>query len=210
VWREDYQRDGFVVLPGLLDPATTTSALEHLARYQAEHDLPADAGLVAVPLSEADAQLAGHERLIAAATALLDEPADPFGFTYLCKPARTGLPALWHQDGAPWAPRLAGAAALTMWVALDDADSLNGCLRVIPGSHGLDAQPLRPDAHTPSLFGVGMDPVLVDEGRAIEVPLRCGDVSAHHPNLVHSSGPNRSDRPRRAVAIRYRGRSARP
>jgi phytanoyl-CoA hydroxylase len=94
-----------------------------------------------------------------------------------------------------------------MWIALDDADGGNGGLRVIPGSQRLDATPLHPNTVTPSLFGVEMDPTLVDETLAVDVALRAGDVSVHHPHLIHGSGPNRSDRPRRALAIRYRGHS---
>jgi ectoine hydroxylase-related dioxygenase (phytanoyl-CoA dioxygenase family) len=124
-----------------------------------------------------------------------------FGATYLRKPAGVGLPALWHQDGAPWAERLAGAAALTLWLALDDTDADNGGLRVVPGSHDLDPQPLRPAGS--SLFGVAMDFDLVDVGRAVELTVDAGGLVALHPALVHGSGPNRSLRPRTALALRY-------
>jgi phytanoyl-CoA hydroxylase len=190
----------------VLDRPAVGAALEHLERSRAQQRLPPDAPIVAVTLANPRAsELAAHPRLTTVASELLEAPATAFGFTYLCKPAGTGLPALWHQDGAPWARRLAGAPALTLWIALDDADHTNGGLRVIPGSHALDPVPLRQNAVTPSLFGVEMDPALVDETLAVDVPLAAGDVSVHHAHVIHGSGPNRSDRPRRALAIRYRG-----
>jgi phytanoyl-CoA hydroxylase len=205
-WPDQYRRHGFATLAGVLDPPTIRAALEHLERRRTEQRLQPGAAIVAVALADPQAAaLAADERLTAIAAELLEAPPTSFGFTYLCKPARGGLPALWHQDGAPWLERLAGAPALTMWIALDDSDPATGGLRVIPGSHRLDAVPLRPNAAIPSLFGVEMDPTLVDETLAMDVPLRSGDVSVHHPQLIHGSGPNRSDRPRRALAIRYRG-----
>lgn len=76
-------------------------------------------------------------------------------------------------------------------------------MRVVSGSHRLPAQPLRPNAEVPSLFGAELDPALVDE-TAVDLVLAPGDASLHHPNLVHGSGPNRSGQPRRALAVRYR------
>ncbi len=90
-----------------------------------------------------------------------------------------------------------------MWVALDLALEDNGCLKVIPGSHDLPAQPLR-ENHEPSVFGLEMDLALVDSSLARPLIMEPGDVSAHHPNLIHGSDPNRTGRPRRALAVRYR------
>jgi phytanoyl-CoA hydroxylase len=196
----DFQRDGFVVVPRLLTPAEVQSAIEHLDRSRRSLRLPDDAPMVAVPPT--DLALSGPVPAVAAL--LLDGPVETFGMSYLCKPAGSGLPALWHQDGFPWRERLGDAAALTIWVALDDTDSTNGCLRMIPGSHKLPAQPLRQVESPLNMFGVELDPDLVEDARGIDLPLSAGDASAHHPGLVHSSKPNRSTRPRRALAIRYR------
>ena len=43
----------------------------------------------------------------------------------------------------------------------------------------------------------------VDDAQAVDLELRPGDVSVHHPNILHSSNANRSDRWRRALTIRY-------
>jgi hypothetical protein len=199
----DFARDGFVVLAGLLTPEQVEEAVDHLDRSRRRLRLPDDAPVVAVPPSEAT-DLTRSGPVPAAASLLLEGPVELFGLSYLCKPAGCGLPALWHQDGFPWQERLRGAAAITIWVALDDTDSNNGCLRMVPGSHALPAQPLQKIRSPPSMFGVQIDPGLVDDTRAVDLPLSAGDGSAHHPSLVHSSRANRSTRPRRAVAIRYR------
>lgn len=189
---------GHATVRGVLDDATVDAARAHL------ETLPGDA-LRTAPLTEPFfAAVVVDGRLVALAADLLGGPVEAFGATYLVKPAGTGLPALWHQDGGPWQARLGGAAAVTLWIALDASTPANGCLRVVPGSHREPLHPLRTRTDVASLFGVAVEVGVVDEAAAVDVVLEAGDVSVHHPNLVHGSGPNRSDGPRRALAIRYR------
>jgi phytanoyl-CoA hydroxylase len=54
-----------------------------------------------------------------------------------------------------------------------------------------------------SVFGSGMDTSLVDETAAVDVILDPGDVSVHHPNIVHGSRPNHSAERRCGLTIRY-------
>jgi phytanoyl-CoA hydroxylase len=198
--RATYDDRGHVTVRDVLDEATLAAAREHLAT------LPGGALRTAPLLERFLAAISTDPRLVAIAAEVLGGPVEPFGATYVVKSPEVGLPALWHQDGHPWQERLAGAAAVTVWVALDDATPANGCLRVIPGSHRLALHELRPNDEVPSIFGVELDPALVDEGAAEDVVLAAGDVSVHHPNLVHGSEPNRSADPRRALALRYRRR----
>ncbi len=200
--RATYDDLGHVTVRAVLDEATLEAARRHLA------SLPGDA-LRTAPLTDPFlARISADPRLVAIAAEVLGPPVEAFAATYLAKPAGVGLPALWHQDGHPWQERLAGADAVTLWVALDPSTPENGCLRLVPGSHRLPLHRLRPNDAVPSLFGVELDPQLVDEAAAVDVVLAAGDVSVHHPNLVHGSGPNRSDRPRRALAVRYLRRKA--
>lgn len=150
------------------------------------------------------AEMADDPRLSSIARDILEAEPVAFGCTYIVKEPRHGLAALWHQDGHPWRTRLGVTEAVTLWVALDPADENSGGLRVIPGSHALAAQPLRPSTGPASVFGSEIDPGLVDETRARQLTLNPGDVSAHHPHLIHGSLPNRSEHVRRALAVRYR------
>jgi hypothetical protein len=43
----------------------------------------------------------------------------------------------------------------------------------------------------------------VDEHDAVAIELEPGDVSVHHPNIVHGSDPNTSSEWRRGLTIRY-------
>jgi ectoine hydroxylase-related dioxygenase (phytanoyl-CoA dioxygenase family) len=202
--RRAYERDGFAILRAALDPPTVRAAVAHLEALRDQARLGPDAGIVAAAPQDAFAvDLAADPRLTVPAAAVLGTSVACFGFTYLCKPARVGLPASWHQDGQPWAERLGGRSAVTAWVALTVANEANGCLRVVPGSHGLAAQRLEAEADGASLFGARMDYALVDETGAVSIEAEPGDLLLHHPNLVHGSGPNPSPTPRLALAVRY-------
>jgi Phytanoyl-CoA dioxygenase (PhyH) len=105
----------------------------------------------------------------------------------------------WHQDGYYY--RLSEPKLVTAWIALTDSSVENGCMRVIPGSH----KRLEPHENSTNpdnqltLAIVGE----VDESRAVDITLDPGEFSAHHVNLVHGSGLNRSGGKRIGYAVRY-------
>ena len=53
--------------------------------------------------------------------------------SFFAKPAINGHATPWHQDGQYWPIR--PLATCTVWLAIDDANTENGCLRFIKGSH---------------------------------------------------------------------------
>jgi ectoine hydroxylase-related dioxygenase (phytanoyl-CoA dioxygenase family) len=199
-----YHRDGYVVIPAVLEPARVNACVEHL-RFLRDRHTPAGP-IVTAPLARDPflAEMASDLVLSAIASTLLEGEPVPFGCTYFVKEPRHGPPVLWHQDGYPWRSHLGIKEAVTLWVALDRADEKTGGLRVIPGSHALAAQPLILCPAEGNVFGWETAPHLVEPALAQNLTLAAGDVSAHHPNLIHGSWPNRSGHLRRALAIRYR------
>jgi beta-hydroxylase len=86
--------------------------------------------------------------------------------------------------------------SVSLWIALDDADPDldNGPLLVLPGSHR--AEEYRGTNVVPS-HRARDDELLA---AMIPVAVRAGDAVVMDNRLLHASGPNRSDRPRVAVA----------
>src|SRR6185312_2115624 len=107
----------------------------------------------------------------------------------------------WHQDATYWG--LTENIGATAWLAFTPSMRANGCMRIIPGSH------LCPLAHVETSDRNNMLPAreavgeVVDEGRAVDVELQPGEMSLHHPMLVHGSEPNMSGERRVGFAIRY-------
>lgn len=114
-----------------------------------------------------------------------------------------GLPGqAWHQDERyiPTRDRsLVGA-----WIALDDADEDNGCLRVLPQSHRQGRlYPFR-DHGNPDEFDLSEEAHGFDADGEISVPVSAGDVVFFNGYLLHRSLRNRSDdRYRRALVNHY-------
>jgi phytanoyl-CoA hydroxylase len=117
------------------------------------------------------------------------------------KPASRGGVNHWHQDSPYWPTLEPKTEQVTAWIALDDVDEENGCMRMVPGSHKWGVQIAFLEA-LPSFDEMPAE----FEGHAVEVrscPVRKGEVHYHHALTWHGSGPNLSGRPRRAIALHY-------
>jgi 2-oxoglutarate-dependent dioxygenase len=114
----------------------------------------------------------------------------------LYKPAFHGEEVPWHQDNGYW--KLEPAEAISLWIALDDADETNGCMRVIPGSHQDGGAGHRASERLEAVIQAE-----ADESRAVAVPLPAGGAMFHHCLTLHNTQPNRSPRQRRAWVMHY-------
>ncbi|MGF1623435.1 MAG: phytanoyl-CoA dioxygenase family protein [Alphaproteobacteria bacterium] len=125
-----------------------------------------------------------------------------WNMSLFAKPAKVGRRTPWHQDGEYWPIR--PLATCTVWLAIDASTVENGCLRVLPGSH----RPRKLFNHvTNDDPGLTLSQELVDsdcrEADAIDLVLEPGQMSLHDVYLAHGSEPNRSDRPRRGLTLRF-------
>ncbi len=127
------------------------------------------------------------------------------------KPANYGGATRWHQDAPLW-PIILPMTPVSAWVALDDADEENGCMWMVPGSYKWgDQMPyLRTQQHLEGreefMNLQGFSPPADSEIKVVEPqprPVKSGEVSFHHSLTWHGSPFNRSNRPRRAIAIHY-------
>ena len=118
------------------------------------------------------------------------------------KPASDGQATPWHQDGEYWPIR--PVATCTVWIAVDDANTSNGCLRVIPGSHKREDLLRHRTNPDPNLtLNQELLPAEFDESQAVEIELEAGQISLHDVYLYHGSEANHSDRARRGMTLRY-------
>lgn len=113
------------------------------------------------------------------------------------KPARVGAPLPWHQDEAYWDPAF-DYVALGSWMTLDPATSESGCMSFVPGSHRGDVRLHRHVGDDPTVHGLYAPGI--DATSAVALPVQPGGAIFHHCRIIHSSGPNRSERVRRAYA----------
>ena len=130
-------------------------------------------------------------------------------FQYFNKPPEIGKPTPPHQDGYYF--MIEPCEAVTMWLALEDVDEENGCLRYIHGSH---AGGMRPHGRTKTLgFSQGIQDFSPEDHSddVIVCPAKAGDLFAHHALTIHWADANRSaTRSRRAVGAVYFSALAKP
>lgn len=142
-----------------------------------------------------------------AAEALLGEPVRiPTGVEWFNKPPGTQHATPPHQDNYYFC--LKPPLVLTMWLALDEVDEENGCLRYVPGSH---QRGVRPHSRTSTLgFSQGVnDYGDADRSQEIALPAEPGDVLIHHGNTIHRADANRSTtRHRRSFGMVFHGVSS--
>lgn len=109
----------------------------------------------------------------------------------------------WHQDITYWG--LEPPIAHTAWIAIDDADVENGCMRFIPGSHKNGIATHGKSMREGNLLSIDQEipDEYVDDGAAVDVTLKAGQMSVHHGQLFHASNPNRSARRRCGLTVRF-------
>jgi ectoine hydroxylase-related dioxygenase (phytanoyl-CoA dioxygenase family) len=142
-----------------------------------------------------------HPRLVAIVKDLLGENVVGWGSHYFCKMPHDGKRVSWHQDASYWP--MTPSKTVTAWLAIDDSDVENACMRFIPGSHLYGHLTWRlseddernvlnqtvPDAER---FGAPVDDVL-----------KAGEISIHSDLTLHGSEANGSDRRRCGLTLRY-------
>jgi len=128
--------------------------------------------------------------------AVLGPSAYFFHDQYVIKGPTDGLAFAWHQDSAYIG--YDHPAYLTCWFALDDVDERNGTIYVLPQPvASAELVPHRRDPDTSDLIGYdGPDP-------GVPVVAPAGSIVLFSSQTLHSSGPNLTEKLRRAYIAQY-------
>ncbi len=213
--RESFETDGYVAVPSFLSADEVGECLKQLRRYidevvpglPAEHVFYEDKDDPSTlkqlqRIQDHDAWFgeffAGKPRQLA--EELLGTEVVGKNMQFFNKPPGIGQPTPAHQDGFYF--KLDPPHALTMWMALEEVDAENGCVRYVKGSH-LDG--MREHGRTGTLgFSQGMTDFGTDDDLAREEPQPAspGDLLAHHALTIHRADGNSSKtRTRRALGF---------
>ena len=92
---------------------------------------------------------------------------------------------------------------VTAWLAITDANEENGCMRMLSGTHkeGLRNHIEKFDYNEGNLLTRGQTVENVPLEETDPVILKAGQLSLHHPKIVHGSGINKSKERRIGFAI---------
>jgi ectoine hydroxylase-related dioxygenase (phytanoyl-CoA dioxygenase family) len=129
-----------------------------------------------------------------------------FSSHFIAKPAGTGRRVPWHEDSAYWKKMMQPHDVVTVWLAIDPSTRANGCMKVIPRTHGGASGGFSEyedrDIKT-HMFAAEIKANQLDESRAVYLELAPNRCSLHHAKLMHASDPNTSDVRRCGYTMRY-------
>lgn len=146
--------------------------------------------------------LAKNPSIVRIITDLLGPNVVCWATHYFCKMPGDGKAVSWHQDCSYWP--LSPSKTVTVWLAIDDVDAANGCMRVIPGSHvhgHLKFRESDPAEHNVLTQSVD-DPYKYGDTEVL-IELKAGQFSIHSDLLLHGSLANTSSRRRCGLTLRY-------
>lgn len=212
--KQAWESDGYFLVRGLFNTEEVANVKDHFMAWNASERKEDFDGLDKTgqdPLAQFPRIIHPHRRDELSRSFLLDDrlrqilnsflPEEPFAAQtmFYFKPPGARGQAL-HQDQHYL--RAEPGTCVAAWLAIDDCDSENGCMQVVPGSHKL---PLL--CHIPADTSVSFtdQTIPVPDGyKPIDAVMQAGDVLFFHGNMIHGSGPNLStDRFRRALIAHY-------
>ena len=170
----------------ILDTLTGDRRLDHVRKLQGFVDF--DARLKA---------MSSKPELLSVVSRIVEDTPALYADQALIKPPLIGREKPWHQDAAFFDLPLT-ATVVGVWIALDEAMIENGCMFVIPASHGRG-----PVVHFKRRdWQICDTDVAADE--AIAVPLKPGGALFFHCLTHHGTPPTHSRFRRRALQFHYK------
>jgi hypothetical protein len=124
-----------------------------------------------------------------------------WGSHFFCKMPNDGKTVSWHQDASYWP--LTPSKAVTVWLAVDDADRDNACMWYIPGTHVLGHLTWKLSETDEANVLNQTVPGVEKFGDPVDVALKAGEASLHSDLLLHGSEANVSNRRRCGLTLRY-------
>ncbi len=123
---------------------------------------------------------------------------------FICKDALVGRRTPWHEDSAYWKGRFDRMdQIITIWLALDNSTTENGCMGVVPGTHVNGFSEYEDVDTKESTFGEEIKAESVDLDKVVWFELNKGECSLHDGRIIHGANANKSPNRRCGYTMRY-------
>jgi non-haem Fe2+, alpha-ketoglutarate-dependent halogenase len=142
-----------------------------------------------------------NPRVVAIVSDLIGPSVIAWGSHFFCKMPGDGKRVAGHQDASYWP--LTPSKAVTVWLAIDDADPENANMRYIPGTHVLGHLTWKLSETDESNVLNQSVPEVEKYGDPVDVRLNAGEASVHSDLLLHGSEANESSRRRCGLTLRF-------
>jgi len=207
--RRQFAEEGYFLLENVFTKAEMDALAEQIETYQRRHEERlAQVGAEGISrvgeisFTSHIAEMDEHVRafilrpeFVAITTQLLGQDVDLYWNQSVFKGPDGTKEFPWHQDDGytPVEP----SPYLTLWLALNDATTENGCISVLPGSHKKGLMP-----HVPSPIGLVCHSA-DDPDQGVQLPVPAGSIGVFSSLTMHKSGVNRTCGIRKAYIVQY-------
>ena len=206
-----FQEEGYLLVKGLFSAEEVEKYKRHFEQMRLDEQLGDLSGEAEDPLAVYPRIMMPHRRDETSLDWLIDRRlnlamtdmlgVEPFAVQtmFYFKPPGARGQAL-HQD--QYYLRVNPGTCIAAWMAVDDCDEANGCLRVVPGSQDWPLMCMSEADTELSFTDVTIE---LPEGETERpIPMEAGDVLFFNGQIVHGSLPNTSsDRFRRSLIGHY-------
>ncbi|MFD0960929.1 phytanoyl-CoA dioxygenase family protein [Paenibacillus chungangensis] len=200
-YKEQFDRDGYVVLKQLFSEQEVNALKKEAVQVLKKKEVGKEGVYVGMAAaSPIFAAAADKEELAEVLQEIIGEEVVFLSDKIVFKDAGTDFGSPWHQDYPYWK----GSHKYSVWIALDDADADNGCLRVVPGSHLYGDINHQGDASDGLGFGNRLREQDIDPDQIVDLKASKGDAIVFHDLLFHASYPNKSGKERWALISTYK------
>ncbi|MEF8807919.1 phytanoyl-CoA dioxygenase family protein [Natronomonas sp.] len=221
---EQYQTEGYLVVEDALDTAMVDRVKTRLREYthgdrtpegferqleprvergELEVEEEGDAvrkfeGLGMVETDDVFREVANDDTIVSVAAQLLGENLKLLRSAAMFKPPEVGSEKGYHQDAAYYP--IQPMDHLTVWIALDEATTENGCMNVVPGGHKDGLLGHEAVEYDTDIVIAEKD---YDAEDAVPIPMEPGSVLFTHCLVPHYTAPNTTENWRRALINSY-------
>ena len=198
-----YREDGIVVPKSGLNRSTVEALSTKLDSFLVEQKI-SDADYVPDIIERDPSWLdyATRPEILDAVAQLIGEDIIVWGSALFCKAGKGGKATPWHQDGHYWPIR--PLETVTAWIAIDNVNAENSCLRVIPGSHRDRVSYSHDVDHSDAIIlNQVLKPEHLQSAPPRDIELEPGRFSIHDVYLIHGANPNNSGKRRAGLVFRY-------
>ncbi|WP_345976082.1 phytanoyl-CoA dioxygenase family protein [Sulfurimonas sp. HSL3-7] len=221
----DFQTNGFLLLPKFADPQRCDAILELAKKYLAEKSEPLES-------EEEYLQQNSSKKTVRRLRQVYDR--DPLFAEWMTEPEirpvleqllgeeprlllahhnsiMTKLPHVssvtsWHQDIRYW--HYENDNLLSVWLSLGDEYLENGLLEFIPGSHKMKFAPEQFDAQSGFREDLPQNRAII--AKRVHFDLKKGDVVLFHAKTLHYARKNNTDTPKISFVYSVRACSNKP
>lgn len=197
---ERFERDGFVIVPGLLSDEECEQ-LKKEARAVLDHHAKESASVHVhvAAVNPVFRALAEDGRVVGILKPLMPEGVMFLSDKIVYKSPKKTFPTPWHIDCFYWKNT---RPKLSVWLPLDDAGVENGTLTVLPGSHKKDWRMVKMDLPSGD-FENSISKEDWDENDVVVCAVKRGTAVVFSDRLAHASTSNTAGKDRYVIISTY-------